>query len=65
MIPIVVGALKTIPEGLVKGLEEFEMRGQVETIMTTELLWMARILREVLDTWGDMLILKLQWKTIS
>ena len=29
------------------------------------LLRTARILRRVLETWGDLLSLKLQWKTIS
>ena len=31
VIPIVTGALGTIPKGLVRGLEEFEIEG-VETI---------------------------------
>ena len=31
VISIVVGALGTIPKGLVKGLEDLEIRGQVET----------------------------------
>ena len=33
VIPIVIGALRTIPKGLVKGLEDLEIRGQVETII--------------------------------
>ena len=37
VIPIIVGALGTIPKGLVKGLEDLEIRGQVETIQTTAL----------------------------
>ena len=48
VMPIVVGALETIPEGLVKGLKDSEVRGQVETIQTTALLRSARILRRVL-----------------
>ena len=39
--------------------------GRVETIQTTALLRTAKILRRVLETWGDLLSLKLQWKTIS
>ena len=39
--------------------------GRVETIQTTALLRTARILRRVLETWGDLLSLKLQWETIS
>ena len=61
VIPIVIGALGTIP----KGLEEWEIRGQVEKIQTTALLRSARILRRVLQTWGDFLSLKFQRETIS
>ena len=48
-----------------KGMEELEIRGQVETIQTTALLRLARILCRVLVTWGDLLLLKLRGKTIS
>ena len=65
IVPIVVGALGTIIRGLLKGLEDLEVGGRVETIQTTALLRTARILRRVLETWGDLLSLKLQWKTIS
>ena len=50
VIPIVVGTIGTIPKGLVKGLEDIEIRGQVETIQTTELLRSARIPRRVQET---------------
>ena len=63
VIPIVVGALGTIIKGLVKGLEDLEIRGWLETIQTTALLRSARILRRILETWEDLLSLKLQWKT--
>ena len=46
-IQIVIGALRTICKGLVKGLEDFEIKGQVDTIQTTALL-------RVLETWGDL-----------
>ena len=65
IVPIALGALGTITKGLLKGLEDLEVGGRVETIQTTALLRMARILRRVLETWGDLLSLKLQWKTIS
>ena len=52
-IPIVIDALGTVTEGLLKGLEDLEIRGRVETIQTTILLRSARILRRVLKTWGD------------
>ena len=42
------------------GLEELEIGGRVETTKTTALLRMARILRRVLETLGDLLSLKLR-----
>ena len=63
-IPIVIGTLGTVTKGLLKGLDDLEIRGWVETIQTTTLLRSATILRRVLETWGDLLSLKLQWKTI-
>ena len=40
--------------GLLKGLENLEIRGRVETIQTTTLLRSVRILRRVLETRGDL-----------
>ena len=57
--PIVISALGTITKGLLKGLEDLEVSGRVETIQTTALLRTARILRRVLETWGDLLSLRL------
>ena len=65
IVPIVISALGTITKGLLKDLEDLEVGGRVETIQTTALLRTARILRRVLETWGDLLSHKLQWKTIS
>ena len=65
IVPIVTDALGTVAKGLFKGLEDLEVGGQLETIQTTALMRTARILRRVLETWGDLLSLKLQWKTIS
>ena len=65
IVPIVIGALGTITKGLLKGLEDLEVGVQAETIQTRALLRTARILRLDLETWGDLLSLKLQWKTIS
>ena len=65
IVLIVIGALGTITKGLLRGLEDLEVGRRVETIQTTALLRTARILRRVLETWGDLLSLKLQWKTIS
>ena len=49
-ILIIIGALGTVSKGLMKGLEDLEIRGRVETIQTTILLRTARILRRVLET---------------
>ena len=65
IIPIVIGAFGTVTKWLLKSLEDLEVGGGVETIQTTALLKTARILRRVLETWGDLLSLSLQWKTIS
>ena len=57
VIPILIGALGTV----IKGLEDLEMRGLAEAIPTTPLLRSARILRRVLETWSDLLSLRVQW----
>ena len=62
VIPVVVGALGTIPKGLVKGQEDLEIRVQEETIQITSLIRSVRIPRKVLETWGELLLLRLQWK---
>ncbi len=38
IIPVVIGALGTVTEGLVQGLEDLEIRGRVETIHTTDFI---------------------------
>ena len=65
IVPIVIGAFGTITTGLLKRLEDLEVGGRVETMQTTALLRTARILGRVLETWGNLVSLKLQWKTIS
>ena len=65
IVPILIGAFGTVTKGLCKSLEDLEVGGRVETIQTTALLKTARILRRILETWGELLSLKLQWKTIS
>ena len=49
---IPISALGTVTKGFIKGLEDLEIRGQVETILTTALLRLVRILRRVLETWS-------------
>ena len=50
IIPTVFEAFGTVTKGLLKGLEELEVGGRVETIQTTALLRTTRILRSVLET---------------
>ena len=50
IIPIVIGAFGKVTKGLLKGLEDLEVGGRVETIQTTTLLRTARLLRRVLET---------------
>ena len=65
IVPIVIGAFGAVNKRLLKGQDDLEFGGRVETIQTKALLKTARIPRKVLETWGDLLSLKLQWKTIS
>ncbi len=60
VITIVIGAFGTVTKGLLKGLEDLEVGGQVKTIQTTTLLRTARILRRVQETWEDLLSLQLK-----
>ena len=50
IIPIVIGAFGTVTKGLLKGLEDLEIGGRVETIQTTALLKTTRILGRDLET---------------
>ena len=65
VIPIVVGALGTVLKSLETGLSELKIWETIKTIQTTALLRSARILRKVLETWGDLMLFKLLWKTIN
>ena len=60
VISIVIGA-----KGLKQGQEDLEIRGRVDSIQTSALLRSTTLLRRVLDTRGDLLLLRLQRKTIS
>ena len=44
IISIVIGAFGTITKGLLKGLEDLEVGGRVETLQTTALLRTVRVL---------------------
>ncbi len=64
IIPIVSGTLGTVNKRMVKGPEDLESRRRVDTIQTTALLRLARILRRVLGTRADLLSLKLHKLTL-
>ena len=60
VLAIVIGALDRVTKRLVQGLEDLKISG--DTIQTTDYLVSARILRRVMETWGNLLWLKLHWK---
>ena len=59
VLSIVIGALGTVTKGLVQGLEDLEIRGREEIIQNTALLRSAWILRSIMESWGELLLLKL------
>ena len=65
VIPFVIGILGTVTKALLQGLKDLQRRAWVETIQTSTLLRSARILRRVLETWEELVLFRLQWKTIS
>ena len=65
VVPVAICALGTVTKELVQELDDLEIRGRVETIKATVLLKSAKILRKVLETWGDLLSLRLQLKSTS
>ena len=65
IVPIVMAAFGTATKGLLKGQEDLKVGRGMGTIQTTTLFKTARILSIVPETWGDLLALKLKWKTIS
>ena len=67
-IPTMIGAFGTVIKGLLKRLEDLEVGGPVETVQTTALLRTDKLLRKVLETWGELLSLSqliLMWKTLK
>ena len=54
--------LRRLAVTLEKSLVEFKITGRIETLQTIALLKSAKILWRVLETWGDLLSLKLLWK---
>ena len=60
VIPIIIGSIGTVLKGWERELEELNIEGWVETIQITALLRSVKILRRVLETWGDLMSLWLQ-----
>ena len=56
--PIVIEAFTTVTKGLVQRLGDLETRGRLKIIQSKASLKSVRILRRVLETWGDLLSLK-------
>ena len=50
VIPVVIGSLETVSEGLEKSLAELKIRGRIESIQTSELSRSVSIQRRVLET---------------
>ena len=66
IVQIVIGAFGTITVGLLKGLGNLEVGGRVEIIQTTTFIENCPDTKK--SSWRleeDLLLLKLQWKTIS
>ena len=47
---LMIGVLGTVPKDLERELEQLKLRGRIETIQTTSLLRLVKILSRVLDT---------------
>ena len=65
MIPVAIGPLGTVPKGLLREQEELKIDERADAIQIAVLIWSARILNRVLETWGDLHSLKLHCETIS
>ena len=59
IVSIVIGAFCTITKGLLKGLEDLEVGGRLETIKNDSIAGYGQ------NPGGDLLSLRLQWKTPS
>ena len=64
MIPIILNELGTMPKSFKRDLKVLEIRLRIEIIQTSALLKLAIILRRVLETRGDLQLLRFQGKTV-
>ena len=53
IIPVVIGVVVTVRKWTVQGVEDLKIRRRVETIQITTLLRAVRILKRIVETWGD------------
>ena len=60
VISILIGALGTVTKGIVQGLDVFEIIEREETLQNISLFWSGKILRRILETWGDLLSFRRQ-----
>ena len=60
VILIFFGALGTVLKALGSGLNKVKIGGRIETVQIMVVLRSTRILRRVLETWGDLLSFTLQ-----
>ena len=63
MVTVVTDALGKVPKCQEIKQGELDIRERIETIQTTVVLKSAKILRRVLETWGDILSLTLKKTT--
>ena len=60
VIPIVIGVLRPVSKCLERRLKELKIRGRTETLQTKAMSKSAQILREILDSKGDLQTHRLQ-----
>ena len=64
IVPIVIGALGTITEGLLKGPEGLEVGGRVETIQNDSIVENGQNTETSPGDLRRLVVTQLQWKTI-
>ena len=64
VILVVIGALGTVSKGFIEGREELGIGKRTETIRTTEVLRLARILKRIMESLKDLLSLGLLLKPL-
>ena len=60
MIPVAIDTFGTVPKGLERELKKLEIGGGIDIIETKALLGVARVLKKVLETREDLLLLRIQ-----